>query len=165
LLNLNHSTMKLSEVKSVLESIEEVRFTIENGDLVPAHVHITEVGQVNKHFIDCGGTVRRESKVSFQLWFDEDTEHRLSSNKLLTIIELSEKSLAIEDLEVEVEYQQNTIGKYGLEFENGSFILTSTLTDCLAKDKCGIPENKVRVSMANLSVKEDSCCSPESGCC
>ena len=31
--------------------------------------HITEVGQVNKRFIDCGGTKRDEKLISFQLFY------------------------------------------------------------------------------------------------
>ena len=78
---------------------------------------MTEVGKVTKHFIDCGGTERNEEVISFQLWSANDYDHRLHSKKLLDIIELSEKVLGIEDLEIEVEYQADTIGKFGLEFD------------------------------------------------
>ena len=50
--------MKLSEVKNVLATLENVDFELENGMRVPAHFHITEVGEINKKFIDCGGVVR-----------------------------------------------------------------------------------------------------------
>jgi hypothetical protein len=50
--------MKLSQVKLLLPSIDKLQFKLENGQLVPAHFHITEVGKVSKHFIDCGGTIR-----------------------------------------------------------------------------------------------------------
>ena len=33
-------------------------FALPDGGFVPAHFHITEVGHVEKNFIDCGGTVR-----------------------------------------------------------------------------------------------------------
>ncbi|MGL4582973.1 MAG: DUF6428 family protein, partial [Flavobacterium sp.] len=106
--------MKLSEVKQALTTMQNVVFKLEDGSTVPAHFHITEVGQVDKNFIDCGGTIRKEQKVSFQLWIAEDYNHQLKAEKLLHIIELSERLLTIQDAEVEVEYQQATIGKYNL---------------------------------------------------
>lgn len=156
--------MKLSEIKSALKEIQEVKFTLPNGEQVPSHFHVTEVGSVQKHFIDCGGTVRKESVINFQLWTAIDYDHRLSAEKLRSIIELSEKKLQLEDLDIEVEYQGATIGKYGLELENGTFHLTSTQTDCLAKDKCGIPEEKPRIRISTLQSSESNC-TPGSGCC
>ena len=69
--------MKLSEVKSILPTLDDVSFELENGTLVPEHFHVTEVGMITKHFIDCGGTIRTEKKVNFQLWDANDFEHRL----------------------------------------------------------------------------------------
>jgi len=71
-----------------------------------------------------------------------DFDHRLSASKLLKIIALSEKILNLGDYEVEVEYQTNTIGRYGLGFNGTSFILINKQTDCLAKNNCGVPEEK-----------------------
>ncbi|MDB2389549.1 DUF6428 family protein, partial [Flavobacteriaceae bacterium] len=102
--------------------------------------------------------------VNFQLFTATDYDHRLSAQKLRSIIELSEQKLGMKNLPIEVEYQGDTIGKYGLEFVNGVFMLTSTQTDCLAKDKCGIPEQKPRVRLSTLQVKENAC-TPGSGCC
>lgn len=31
-------------------------FKLENGNSVPEHFHVTEVGIITKDFIDCGGT-------------------------------------------------------------------------------------------------------------
>lgn len=157
--------MKLSEVKKQLASLSEVNFELPNGTLVPQHFHVTEVGQITKHFIDCGGTVRNEKVVSFQLWEANDFDHRLAPQKLNSIIELSEKVLAIEDAEVEVEYQAETIGKYGLEFNGKNFVLTSKQTNCLASDKCGIPAEKLKVKLSDLQKSQQSCCTPGGGCC
>ena len=60
--------MKLSEVKSILRSQAQIAFQLPNGELVPRHFHVTEVGKVTKHFIDCGGTVRHQEVANFQLW-------------------------------------------------------------------------------------------------
>lgn len=155
--------MKLSEVKTVLKEIQNLGFQLPNGELVPSHFHVTEVGKISKHFIDCGGSERNEEVVNFQLWNANDYDHRLHPEKLLSIIELSEKVLNIEDLEIEVEYQADTIGKFGLEFDGNNFLLTTKETDCLAKDQCGIPIKKPRIRISNLNA--ESCCSPDGGCC
>lgn len=155
--------MKLSEVKSVLQSLKTIGFQLENGTLVPSHFHVTEVGKITKHFVDCGGSIRHEEVISFQLWNADDYDHRLHPEKLLEIILLSEKALGLGDLDIEVEYQENSIGKFGLDFDGTNFLLTTKQTDCLAKDQCGIPEEKKNLELSNLNA--NSCCRPESNCC
>lgn len=157
--------MQLSEIKSKLPELSQLTFRLPDGTAVPAHFHITEIGQINKRFIDCGGTLRDEKVINFQLWEDGDYDHRLGAKKLLDIIQLSEKVLSLEDLDVEVEYQGDTIGKYGLEFSEGEFRLTSKMTDCLAKDKCGIPAQKPKIRLSTLSSSASGSCAPGSGCC
>ncbi|MBS1636117.1 MAG: hypothetical protein JST26_09390 [Bacteroidetes bacterium] len=157
--------MKLSAFKKQLESVTDLRFTLPDGRMVPPHFHVTEVGQVNKHFIDCGGTVRDEKKVSFQLWEANDFDHRLAPQKLLNIIALSEKVLGVEDAEIEVEYQGETIGKYGLEYTDAGFMLTANQTACLASDACGIPAEKQKIKLADLGNGGGACCTPGGGCC
>lgn len=155
--------MKLSEVKQALSGRDKITFKLPNGAKVPAHFHVTEVGKITKDFIDCGGTTRSESVVNFQLWSSIDFNHRLHADKLLNIIELSESKLGLEDAEIEVEYQAETIGKYGLAFDGTNFVLTSKQTDCLAKDNCGIPVMKPKVKLADIH--SSSSCAPGSGCC
>lgn len=155
--------MKLSEIKQHLAQLDTIAFQLPNGTLVPNHFHVTEVGKVTKHFIDCGGTVRHEDVVNFQLWEANDYDHRLHPEKLVRIIELSEKTLGIGDLDIEVEYQGNTIEKYNVDFDGTNFLLTSKHTDCLAKDNCGIPTEKSRVRLSEL--QSATSCTPNSGCC
>jgi len=157
--------MKLSDIKSILPGLENVEFQLEDGRLVPEHFHVTEIGMVTKNFIDCGGTIRKEEHVNFQLWNAEDYEHRLKPGKLLHIISLSEEKLGIGDFEIEVEYQDQTIGKYDLEFNGKNFVLRNKLTACLAADACGIPQEKQKISLSELKVNQDSGCTPGSGCC
>lgn len=157
--------MKLSQVKALLPTLDNVAFKLENGTFVPEHFHVTEVGTVTKNFIDCGGTIRNEKTVNFQLWNANDIDHRLKPTKLLNIIELSEKKLGIEDAEIEVEYQSDTIGKYALAFDGTNFILHSKTTACLANDKCGIPQEKQKIKLSELQTAQTSCCSPNSSCC
>lgn len=156
--------MKLSEIKNYLASAETVNFTLPSGEYVPEHFHVTEVGLVTKHFIDCGGVERTEKVVNFQLWEANDFEHRLKPQKLNNIIALSEKKLGIEDLEIEVEYQSDTIGKYGLEFNGKDFQLIPKTTACLAQDACGVPQ-QLKVQAAEVKSTEQSCCTPGGGCC
>lgn len=151
--------MKLSEIKIHLKHLETIAFQLPDGSLVPKNFHVTEVGKISKHFIDCGGTVRKEEIINFQLWNANDYDHRLHPERLQDIIELSEKALRLDDLEIEVEYQGETIRKFGLDFKGGNFQLTNTQTDCLAKEKCGIPIEKVENTSSAPS------CAPGSGCC
>lgn len=157
--------MKLSQIKEILPTLETVAFQLENGTFVPEHFHVTEVGQIIKNFIDCGGVIRTEKTVNFQLWNADDYEHRLKPQKLLNIIKLSEEKLAIEDAEIEVEYQTETIGKYDLDFNGKHFILKNKTTACLAEDACGIPSEKQKRNLINLTDNQSSCCTPDSGCC
>lgn len=155
--------MKLSQIKAKLTQLDKIAFQLPNGDLVPNHFHVTEVGKITKHFIDCGGTERKEEVANFQLWNANDYDHRLHPKKLLNIIELSEKILEIGDLEIEVEYQSDTIGKFGLDFDGNNFLLTSKQTDCLAKDQCGIPSEKPKMKLSEIQTATS--CAPGSGCC
>jgi len=158
--------MKLSEVKSTLENLQDVNFQLPTGELVPAHFHVTEVGEVTKHFIDCGGSVRHEKVANFQLWEANDYDHRLKPQKLKNIISLSERTLGLGDLEVEVEYQSSTIGKYDLDFDGQNFLLVNKFTNCLAQDKCGIPAEKLKVNLVDLTAETmPPSCKPGSGCC
>ncbi|MES2554594.1 MAG: DUF6428 family protein [Bacteroidota bacterium] len=157
--------MKLSEIKTLLPTLENVEFQTPDGSFVPEHFHVTEVGNIQKHFIDCGGTIRKETVVNFQLWNANDYDHRLKPGKLLKIIELSEEKLGIEDNEIEVEYQGETIGKYNLDFNGKHFVLSPKQTACLASDSCGIPAEKTKIQLSELSVNEGASCAPGSGCC
>ncbi len=157
--------MKLSEIKNCLSTATTINFILPNGNVVPQHFHVTEVGEITKKFIDCGGQVRNEKIVNFQLWEANDFDHRLTPLKLLNVIELSEKVLGIEDAEIEVEYQSDTIGKYDLGFNGKDFLLIATQTNCLAENKCGIPNEKLKVSLSDIQNTNESCCTPGGKCC
>ena len=153
--------MKISEMKQSLAGLEAVNFRLPDGTYLPSHFHVTEVGLVSKHFIDCGGVERRETVANFQLWEAGDYDHRLAPQKFLHILNLSDKILGREDLDIEVEYQQQTIGKFGLTFDGKDFVLTSKQTACLAQDACGIPD-AAHFSLPQLQVAG---CAPGGGCC
>tara|TARA_R110000868_G_scaffold11477_1_gene56175 strand:+ start:393 stop:857 length:465 start_codon:yes stop_codon:yes gene_type:complete len=154
--------MKLSEIKTVLATLDNVTFQLPNGTFVPEHFHVTEVGLITKNFIDCGGKVRKETIINFQLWNANDLDHRLKPQKLINIISLSERTLGILDDEIEVEYQSETIGKYNLEFNGKNFVLLNKMTACLAEDQCGIPQKELET---DSTLKSENVCTPGGGCC
>ncbi|MEN9331052.1 MAG: hypothetical protein RLZZ94_142 [Bacteroidota bacterium] len=154
--------MKISEFLYALSGLQSLVITNENGQPIPAHFHVTEVGQTRKNYIDCGGTMREDKCISMQLWVAEDVDHRLSPQKLATIILQSANLWNQEDLPIEMEYQENTIGRYNVAFSNGTFQLISKQTACLAPDQCGIPQEKTKVKLSELNT---TTCKPGSGCC
>lgn len=151
--------MNITILKQHLATISTLSFKLPNQQFIPAHFHLTELGLTTKHFVDCGGTIRNEKVVSFQIWYANDVAHRLSVEKLLGIIEKGAALYQDENLAIEVEYQTDlSISKFGLAFENGIFYLTPKFTACLAEDKCGIPQE-------SLPIVSENNCTPNSGCC
>ena len=148
--------MKLSEFKSSLSQITQLKLMLPNGTAIPAHFHVTELALISKNFIDCGGVARVERKVTFQLWVANDIDHRLTPFKWLGIIKKGELDYGLTDEPVEIEYQGQTIERYGISFSEGVFHLTPLYTECLAPDHCGIPAEQI---------PKTSCCSPSTGCC
>lgn len=146
--------MKLKEVTKILEAnLDQPLFImLPSGDFVPENFHITEVGKVQKNFIDCGGTHRETTTCLLQTWATYDLDHRLKSTKLAKIIKMANKALGSEDFETEVEYGEDVASQYKLTDieitpKGLLFVLQGKKTDCLAPDKCGI----------------NKCCN--SGCC
>jgi len=156
--------MDINSLISHLKASDTISFKLPDGTLVPSHFHVTEVGKVSKDFIDCGGKRRQEQVASLQLWEADDYDHRLHPEKLVHIVELSQRILEMGNLKVEVEYQGPTIGKYDLEFDGNTFLLMSKQTDCLARDNCGVPENKTKIDLSSMTANANAC-TPGGGCC
>jgi len=150
--------MKLSEFRDLLRRHPDHQLTLvlPDGGRIAAHAHITEVGRVDKHFIDCGGTTRHVAACSLQAWVDDDIEHRLVPSKLARIVDLAEPLFRGDDLDVEVEYEDGFISQFPV-LEAGAaegelvFRLGTKHTDCLAKAVC-------------LPSPEGSCCTAGSCC-
>ena len=153
--------MLLSAFKQTLRELDTLKFQLPNGQFVPANFHITEVGSVTRNYMDCGGLLREENKLNLQLWVASDTDHRLKPNSVLNILQLAEKQLGYSNLELEVEYQRSTVGRYKLAFDGAVFQLINTQTACLAPDQCGIPQEKPRVRVTSSGLS----CNPDSDCC
>ena len=156
---LKEYKMTLQEFKKSLENRSDLSFIIENGIKIPAYFHITEMGVKTKYFIDCGGVMRKDSKITFQLWTSDDYEHRLSCYKLSAIIKKAELLIKedLDNLEIEMEYQDYTICLYSVNLIDNQYILEPILTDCLSKEACGIDEPK-------QEIEASECCTSD-GCC
>lgn len=138
----------VKQIKTVLAEnmAKEVQLVLPGGEDVPQHFHVTEIGGVRKDFIDCGGTQRVQSTALIQCWVATDVEHRIGAGKFLKIIEMGSKVLAGDFLPVEIEYETDVISQYPLDAVEVTddavvLLLTTKHTDCLAKEKCGIPED------------------------
>jgi hypothetical protein len=143
-----------------------------NGDSVPAHFHITEVGHVTKRFIDCGGTRRVQETCLLQTWVHDDTEHRLLAGKLAEIFKKAGDIIPTLNLPVEIEHEETVVAQFPVvdaEFSNGVllFQLGAKHTDCLARGIClpntcaPEPAPKLKITVKTQS----SCCTPSSACC
>lgn len=138
--------MKLKDLKAILALHPDAlpRFILPDGDQIPAHFHITEVGHVAKRFIDCGGKLHDTTDTCLlQTYVADDTEHRLTAGKFAKILQLGDQVLPHDELEVEVEYDCCVVVQYSIataEFagDHVEIRLGEKQTDCLAKEKCGI---------------------------
>src|SRR5438034_802126 len=75
--------MTLHDLQNALEANPKrfPRFVLPNGDYIPAHAHVTEVGLVVRSFIDCGGLTGKEEKILLQAHVGDDTDPRLVVNQ------------------------------------------------------------------------------------
>lgn len=120
-----------------------VRLMLPDGNLVPAHYHVTEVGRVQRDFIDCGGTVRSATACVVQAWVADDLDHRLDTSKLAHILQVAAPLLKSTDLPVEVEYENGVVSQYPVAAAEVTpagvlFHLGTKHTACLALDRCGV---------------------------
>jgi hypothetical protein len=161
---LKTNFMKTSDLLTVLRSHSghHLQFVLPDGGRIPIHAHITEVGRVDKTFLDCGATVRKGSSLCLQSWVADDIDHRLPAGKLAEIIDRAAPILGMDDLDVELEYEDGFISQFPVETVSAqenllTFTLGTKHTDCLAKEIC-LPN-------PNLPKDEGSSCCSGTGCC
>ncbi len=139
--------MQFNELVEILDKNPErsLSFTLPNGDVIPYHFHVTEVGVVEKTFVDCGGTLRKKTSCVLQVWVADDVKHRLTTSHFrpLTVFRISAKLanniVNLDDLPVDVEYGKEVISEYRITGTlDGEFWLSGKQTECLAPDKCGV---------------------------
>ena len=153
--------MKLSLFKSRLEAHphHELTFILPDGGRIAAHAHITEVGRVDKSFVDCGGTIRRVSAANLQAWVASDVDHRLTPAKLAKVLDQSRALFDGEDLDVEIEHEDGYLSQFpvieaGADAERVYFRLGAKHANCLAKDVC----------LPAPDAQQEACCAG-GGCC
>jgi len=151
--------MKLKDLKATLALYPDAwpRFTLPDGDQIPAHFHITEVGHVTKRLIDCGGKLHeRKDTCLLQTWVANDYEHRLTAGRFAKILQLGDQVLPHDDLEVEVEYDCCVVAQYPIESaqftdEHVDIQLGNKRTACLARERtesagCGSTSEEAAVA-------------------
>lgn len=151
--------MDVKQLKEVLSRYPETfpRFVLPDGDQIPAHAHVTEIGHVVKNYIDCGGVSGKEEKVVLQTHVGKDTEHRLRSDRFSKILELLGRVLPNDQLGVEVEYDCCVVTQYPIsevkqKGERLDIILQRGRTQCRARER--------REGAAN-----EACCGSTATCC
>ena len=166
--------MQLREFKIQLGAHPAARiiFSLPDGGIVPRHFHVTEVGRVQKQFVDCGGKFRASESCVLQTWTGTniDDGHRLTAGKLNHILGLAQPILPSDDLPVEIEYEDGVVSQFPIEaIAGGPTELTIHLglkhTDSLAREKCGAKGCEPRDTDTG---EEAACCGAGAGakgCC
>jgi len=137
------AAMTVSALRAALASAPALPLTViwPDGDAIEPHFHVTEVGRVQKDFVDCGGTIRRTVTCLLQTWVGDDVDHRITAGKLLKALDHARPVLGDDDLPVELEYEtcnvvQLKVAAVVATPEGFSLQLASKHTDCLAKELC-----------------------------
>jgi hypothetical protein len=151
--------MTFQGLQDVLEanSGRFARFVLPDGDYIPAHAHVTEVGHVVRNFIDCGGLTGKEEKVVLQTHLGNDTDHRLRSDRFAKILRLGERVIPSGDLDVDVEYDCCVVAQYPIaqatpDGEHLNLILQRGRTQCRARER-------------RESETTADCCATPAACC
>jgi hypothetical protein len=151
--------VKLDELLAALEKLPQTfpRFVLPDGDRVPAHAHVTEVGYVVKNFIDCGGEIGKTESVLLQTHVGNDTGHRLTSDRFAKILRMADRVLPPGEVGVEVEYDCCVVSQYPIVDvtpvgEHLDIVLGRKRTKCFAQQR-----TKQESSMA--------CCVATTACC
>ena len=164
--------MKTKEFLSVLKENEykSLKFEYLPSKLVGANYHITEVKHIQIDSVDCGGKTDAWKETIIQLWESpKEIEKRefMKVDKALSILDKVGKMRSYDyEAEVKIEYSNATFHTAQLfvndfEINDDSLIVKLSVADtkCKANDICGIPEKAIAVA------SNESCCTPESGCC
>lgn len=138
--------MQLADLKSLLTEHADRSFRIRlpDGGAIPVSFHVTEVGRLQKTFLDCGGTLRESTTCQLQIWVGEDYDHRIETGKLAAILDKAKSILPDDSVPVEIEYEDRVISQYtltGHELLDDAVVLllAHKHTECLAPELCGLP--------------------------
>jgi hypothetical protein len=142
--------MELIQLLEVLKNHPDrsMKIVLPNSKAIPAHFHVTEVGHVQKRFVECGGTLRISASCVLQIWVANDLDHRLDTTKLNKIIEKGLGLFDNQQIPIEIEYEQGVLSQYPLQsiqIDDGGLVfqVDNKHTACLAPDKCRVDLNVV----------------------
>ena len=159
--------MTLSELKSLLteHSGRHFRIQLPDGGAVPVSFHVTEVGRLNKTFLDCGGTLRETTTCQLQIWVGEDYDHRIETGKMAAILTKAASILPDDSVPVEIEYEDRVISQYTIAShevldDSVVLILANKHTECLAPELCGLPA----IGRLPALGEKNLCCGPGKTC-
>lgn len=151
--------MKLDVLKELVAKHPRTfpRFVLPDGDHIPAHAHVTEVGHVVKNYIDCSGETGQEEKVLLQTHVGSDTQHRLRSDRFAKILELGGRIVRNDKLNVEVEYDCCVVAQYPIteakvEGKHLELLLIRGKTQCRARER-------------HKEATREACCETAAACC
>lgn len=151
--------MTVHDLQVVIEanSKRSPRFILPNGDFIPEHAHITEVGHVVRNFVDCGGVTGREERIVLQTHVGNDTGHRLRSDRFAKILRLGNRVIPSADLDVDVEYDCCVVAQYPIiearpEGDHLNLFLQRGRTQCRARKR------RDSETAARCCVTSTACC-------
>jgi hypothetical protein len=151
--------MMLRDLKDALKANPKLfpRFVLPDGDYIPVHAHVTEVGHVVRNFVDCGGLTGKEEKVVLQTHVGNDTDHRLRSDRFEKILQLGSRVIPSADLDVDVEYDCCVVAQYPIaeaapDGDHLNLILRRSQTQCRARER-------------RESETAAGCCAASTACC
>jgi hypothetical protein len=151
--------MTLYDLQAALEANPNSlpRFVLPDGDYIPAHAHVTEVGHVVRNFIDCGGQTGKEEKIVLQTHVGSDINHRLRSDRFAKILQLGTRVIPSADLDVDVEYDCCVVAQYPIaeakpHGEHLNLVLRRDRTQCRARER-------------RESETAGDCCATSTACC
>lgn len=167
--------MNWNEFKTQLAQYPEhhLQFEFAENQKVHPSFHITEIKQAQITAVDCGGKMNAWTEIIVQLWEPNilDSARSMKVSKALSIINLVEKTLPLNpNVIVKVEFgnsqfETRQMLPQDFEIKDDEIIvkLQADKTQCKAINRgetCGTPKEKVK-----LSEIQNSCCTPDSGCC
>ena len=151
--------MTLNDLQNALHANPMLfpRFVLPDGDYIPAHAHVTEVGHLVRNFIDCGGIVGKEEKIVLQTHVGDDIDHRLRSDRFVKILRLGNRVIPSAGLDVDVEYDCCVVAQYPIaeampDGEHLNLILGRGRTQCRERER-------------REAQTAAGCCATSSACC
>lgn len=163
-------TMKTNAFIKLLETHPDksLIFEYQEGALVGANYHITEIKNVTIDAVDCGRGTDYWKETVVQLWESPKEVGKtgfISASKAMSIINTVDKIKPMDrDAEIKFEYgnkafhtSQLFVNDHHANPHELRIKLAVEKTDCKAKESCGVE--------IPGQVKEEACCSPGSGCC